>query len=120
MEFILDEAKEEAYFEKHFEYDTDQETTMANMAKALKEFEKAYKATNTFAENAEDGEVFDSEAAADAFANLALSYKYCLEFMKNLDEDVQMKIVENATKGSAQEFVSLFLKSVLSTNLVLK
>ena len=113
MEIHIDERKEETFFELHFDFGDEPDTVADNLKTALNIFSEAYRKTVAFAENAEDGEVFDAELAAVAFDELALSFKYCLLFMKELDSGLQMKVVKEAEEGSMQDYINKVMKSLI-------
>lgn len=112
MEFNIPEVKEEAFFEEHFEYGDDNDTAVSNFRISLGIFGNAFKETMEFGEFADNGEVFDSEDAAKAFSNLALSYRFCLEFAKQMEHPVEVRIVPDAPPGSVQEYVNAYLKDL--------
>lgn len=99
-------VKEEMFCEKHFEFGDDEETLVSNFQKALNLFSEAYKQTAVFAEYAEDGEVFSSEEAAESFESLALSFKFCLMFIEELNMGLQMKVVKEAKEDSLQAYIN--------------
>ena len=106
------EAKEESYFEANFEYGDDENILYSNLGKSLKLFSKAYKETTVFAEKAENGEVFDSEMAAEAFTELSLSYHFCQEFARLLQEDAQVRIVPGVSDRSIQHYINNILEKL--------
>lgn len=114
MKFQIPEVKEETFFDEHFEYGDDNDTALANLRTALGIFGNAYKETVGFGELAENGEVFDSENAARAFSNLALSYHFCLVFARQLEQPEEIRVVPNVSTGSVQEYVNAYLKELFS------
>ena len=112
MKFNIPEIKEEEFFDKHFEYGDDNDTAVSNFRISLGIFGNAFKETMEFGELADNGEVFDSENAAKAFDNLSLSYRFCLEFAKQMEQDVELRIVPKAKSGSIQEYVNAYLKEL--------
>lgn len=115
MEFgALVESKEEAFFEEHFEYGEELDIVLANFKSSLNLFCKAYKDTLVFGEMAENGEIFDSGVAAKVFSDLALSYRFCLEFATLVEEPVEMHVVSGAVVGSLQEYVNAYLKMLFA------
>lgn len=80
----LFESIEEVFFERHFEYGDDEDTTKSNYESALEVYFHSYKECSEFAEKITDGEVVDKPSATLALQNLILSYKYVGEFKKLL------------------------------------
>lgn len=113
MKFNIPEVKEESYFEEHFEYGDDSDTATSNMKKSLSLFGMAFKETMKFGELAENGEVFESEQAAKAFSELALSYKFCCEFALLMEEPVKIQVVPGAEAGSIQDYINRYLENSL-------
>lgn len=75
---------EEVFFERHFDYDDDFETTRKNFESALDVYFSSYYQCREFAEKISDGEVVDAPTVSLALQNLALAYKYASEFKKSL------------------------------------
>lgn len=83
---FIPEEVEEAFVERYFNFEDDEETVKNNARKALSITKYAHKKAAEITAAAEDGELFDESEAILAFQTLALGKEYAEEFIQQIPE----------------------------------
>lgn len=101
------QSAEEAFFERHFDYGNDADTSLANLDSSLNVYYRSHKECSGFAEQISDGEVVDIPTVTLALQNLIFAYKYAEQFKKALgSEGTVMDITSIDISGKSPDVLA--------------